>query len=73
MRPDRIMRGLVRHRFIVTLRSGEAFDGVLWEAGRDVWVLRNATALHAGPDRSNVPLDGEVVLLVAEISYAQRP
>lgn len=69
----RALKQRLKSRVIVTLHSGEAFDGVLWETDRDAWVLKNATALAAGPDRSNVPLDGEVVLLTAEISYAQRP
>lgn len=70
---SRVLKQRLRHRVIVTLRSGEAFDGVLWEADGTAWVLRNAAALAAGQRGTNVALDGEVVLLVSEISYAQRP
>jgi small nuclear ribonucleoprotein (snRNP)-like protein len=70
---SRALKERLKSRVIVTLKAGDSFDGVLWSVDRDVWVLRNATALQAGPRGANVGLDGEVVLLVSEISYAQRP
>lgn len=74
MRPDRIMRGLIRERFIVTMVDGQAFDGVLMEADGHSVVLRNATALvNEGADVKRVPADGEVVLPRSRVAYLQRP
>lgn len=70
---SRTLKDRLRSRMIVTLKSGDTFDGVLWSQDREVWVLRNATALQAGPRGANVGLDGEVLLFVSEINYVQRP
>lgn len=70
---NRYLKSRLRSRVIVTLATGEAFDGVLWEADRDVWVLRETRALGGGRDGTTVGLDGEVVLLTDQILYAQRP
>lgn len=70
---NRALKSRLRSRVIVTLASGESFDGILWEADRDVWVLRDARALGGGRDGATVGLDGEVVLLADQILYAQRP
>lgn len=63
----------VREQLVVTLKSGEAFSGLLWEADDKVWVLRNAVAVGAAEDRSSLDVDGEVVLPAANIAFAQRP
>lgn len=68
----RLLRSRLRSRFVVTLKSGAAFDGLLYASDARTWVLRNAQALGAGDRDADVPVDGEVVLLVAEIDYAQR-
>lgn len=59
-------------RLIVTLKSGRAFDGVLWDHDSEAWVLRNALAIGPNPT-DRVPVDGEVVLMVSEIDFTQRP
>lgn len=61
----------MRERLLVTLKSGEAFAGVLWEADERVWVLRSAEAVTA--NSRPVPVDGELVLLTASIAYANKP
>lgn len=70
------MRHVLRRRrlkrVIVTLKSGRAFDGVLWEHDAEAWVLRNAEAIGANPT-DRVSVDGEVVLMVGEIDFTQRP
>ena len=71
-RPEAVASRL-RHRVVVTLKSGAAFDGVLFEAGRSAWVLRNAHALGVAEDGGNVAVDGEVIVLTNDIQYAQRP
>jgi small nuclear ribonucleoprotein (snRNP)-like protein len=67
------VRDRLRSRVVVTLKSGAAFDGVLYSADRGAWVLRNAHALGAGENDSNVPVDGEVLILASDIEFAQRP
>lgn len=71
-RPTGLSRRL-RSRLLVTLKTGATFDGVLFSADRDVWVLRNAQALGAGDNGATVPVDGEVLVMVADIEYAQKP
>ena len=73
MRTSRALKERLHHRVIVTLKSGTSFEGVLWSADPQAWVLRDASALGVGNKNSNLPVDGEVVLLAAEIAYAQRP
>lgn len=67
------LRSRRRSRVLVTLKSGSAFDGVLFEAGRDVWVLRSAQAIGAGDRDTNVPVDGEVLIFTADIEFVQKP
>jgi len=55
------------------MHDGSSFGGVLWEADDKALVLRNAQALKAGPDSTNLPLDGEVVLLMFDVAFIQRP
>jgi hypothetical protein len=69
----RLVRSRVRDQFVVTLKSGAGFQGVLYAADRQAWVLRGVTAIGAGDRDSNVPVDGEVLVMVADIDYAQRP
>lgn len=73
MRTSKLLRSRLRERVIVTLKSGDAFGGVLWEADAQVWVLREAVAIGVGENRSNVGVDGELVLIARDIAYAQRP
>lgn len=65
----------VRSRVLVTLKSGETFDGVLWEFDKTAIVLRNASELAAttNPDPSVTPIDGEFVVLVADVRFMQIP
>ena len=67
------LRSRLRTRLVVTLKSGAAFDGLLYGADRSVWVLRNVQAIGAGDNGSTVPVDGEVLILAADIDYAQKP
>jgi hypothetical protein len=68
---DRIVTDHLREKYVVTLKSGETFDGVLTEAdGRSV-VLMQARSLS--PDHNPVLIDGCLVLARADIRYLQRP
>lgn len=68
---DRIVANLVRQRFVVTLKSGETFDGVLTEADTHTLLLLSATSV--APGRDPIPVDGVLILSRADIAYMQRP
>lgn len=73
MRRSRLLAERLCHRVIVTLKSGQSFEGVLFECDPQAWVLRDSSAIGVGENGTNLPVDGEIVLLTAEIAYAQRP
>lgn len=70
---NRIMRLRHRRTVIVTLKSGHAFRGVLFDSDLTALVLRNAEALPGPPAPAAVPVDGEVVILSSEVEFIQRP
>jgi hypothetical protein len=70
---DRLLRGRLRAEVIVTLRSGMAFRGVLFEADARSVVLRNAVALGRTGDGVHHPVDGEVLVARADVEFFQRP
>lgn len=70
MRKDRLLRGLLRDRFVVTLRGGESFDGLLVDADEKTVRLANAWAIT---DKSRVSIDGELFIPRGEIAYMQKP
>lgn len=73
MRTSRLLKARLRRRVIVTLHSGEAWGGVLFAADPQVWVLREATAIGAGENRTNLPVDGELIVLTGDVAYVQMP
>jgi small nuclear ribonucleoprotein (snRNP)-like protein len=73
LRPRSLVRSRLRSRVVVTLKSGASFEGVLAEVDARAWVLRSAQALGVGDHGANVPVDGEVLILVSDVEYAQRP
>lgn len=68
-----VLRRRESHRLIVTLKTGESFDGVLWAHDKQAIVLRNASAAAMGENGSALPLDGELIVLLADVRYVQRP
>lgn len=62
-----------RKRTVVTLKTGESFSGVLFATDREALVLRSADALGIGENRSNVAVDGEVLILRSDVAYVQLP
>lgn len=69
-----ILKRCVKHRVIVTLKSGAAFGGILYEADPEAFVLKEATVLEDnGTDRRPVPADGVIVVLRADVDYLQFP
>lgn len=68
-----VLKNRWRDQVVVTLKSGESFAGVLWSNDSKAIVLRSASALAAGENRTDLPLDGEVIVLMADVSFLQRP
>ena len=62
-----------RRRVLVTLKTGEAFSGVLFAVDRDAIVLRDAVAVAYGARSENVAVDGEALILRPDIAYLQLP
>jgi small nuclear ribonucleoprotein (snRNP)-like protein len=69
---DRLLRERLRQKVLVTLLSGEAFGGVLWEVDRQSFLLRDAKPMTDASARP-VPIDGELGLPRDQIHYWQRP
>jgi len=70
MRRDRVLRQHLRDRFVVTLLSGETFDGLL-----DVWdesTLELVDA-YAVTERARLEVDGRLFIPRDRIAYMQRP
>jgi hypothetical protein len=63
----------MRERFVVTTKDGAAFSGVLYSEDGKALALRDAEAIGAGDNKANVPLDGEIIVLLADVAYLQRP
>lgn len=68
-----IIRQRLRHKVIVTLKDGSSFAGVLYTADSEAVALRNSEALGLGEKGTNLAVDGEVVILRADISFIQLP
>ena len=70
---DRLLRRRARQVVVVTLKSGLAFRGVLFDVDGRSFVLRNALALEQGEGRTHIPVDGEVVMSRSDVEFWQRP
>lgn len=70
---SRALRSRLREQFLVTTKDGGAFSGILYSADGKVLVLRNAEAVGAGENKTNLPLDGEIIIILSDVAYLQRP
>lgn len=70
MRSDRLVRKHLRARFIVTMKSGDTWSGVLVDADRLTFCLADVSAIS--PDGQSTPADGQVFLPRADVAYMQR-
>ena len=68
-----VIRTRLRSKVVVTLKSGAAFGGVLWEHDRTALVLRGAYAIGAADRGENLPVDGELILYAVDVEYIQKP
>lgn len=69
---NHVLKTRLHYRLIVTLKSGAAFQGVLWEQDRQALVLRDCEAIP-GTNQQPVPVDGELVVLLTDVDYIQKP
>jgi small nuclear ribonucleoprotein (snRNP)-like protein len=56
----------------VTCKTGESFVGVLYSFDSMALVLRAAEAVGQGERQANLSLDGEVLVLWANVAFIQR-
>lgn len=70
---DRLLRRRAKQTVVVTLKSGLAFRGVLFDVDDRSFVLRNAEALEQGHNGAHVPVDGEVFMARNDVEFWQRP
>lgn len=59
-----------RMQWVISLKSGDAFRGVLTDHDGTSIVLSNAE--HYADPTTPVPVDGEVFVLLGDVKYAQR-
>lgn len=69
---DGVIARRVRDRVIVTTKTGDSFAGVLYAHDRKAMVLREAEALGVAENRTNLALDGELVVLLCDVAYIQN-
>lgn len=69
----KLLRLRLRRRAIVTLKTGDSFSGILYDADSEAIVLREAEALGMGEKRTNLVVDGEVLILRGDVAYVQLP
>lgn len=69
--PPDILASRVRREAIVTLKTGDAFRGVVNEQDQRAIVLCSASLVDPQSDSKYVAANGEVVILVADIAYLQ--
>jgi len=69
-RRDRLLRQVHLQRFIVTLTSGDTFDGLLADADDHTVKLVGAFAVDA---KNREPVDGDLYLPREKIAYLQNP
>lgn len=62
-----------RESVLVSCKDGATFSGVLYASDDKTLVLRSSEAVGVGDNSTNLPLDGEIIVLLADVSYLQRP
>ena len=72
MRRSRVLSTRFREQVVVTTKESGSFSGILYSADPTALVLRNAEAVEQGENRTNLPLDGELIVLLADVAFIQR-
>lgn len=73
MKRSRVLSSRFRERVLVTTKAGAAFAGILYSADEFAIVLRQTSAVGEGENQTDLPLDGELILLMADVAWLQRP
>lgn len=73
MRRSRILTSRLRERVLVTTKESGTFSGVLYSEDQRVIVLRDTAAVGEGENKTDLPLDGELILFVSDVAFIQRP
>ena len=69
-RKDRLLRAAHLERFVVTLTTGETFDGLLADADDNTVKL---VAAYAVSEKETVSVDGDLYLPRHKVAYMQNP
>jgi small nuclear ribonucleoprotein (snRNP)-like protein len=70
MHPDRIVRSLRRTEFVVTMKTGQTWRGVLTEADEHTLTLMAVTEI--AHDGTVTQADGQIFLPRSDVAYMQR-
>lgn len=70
IRADRIVRSHIRTRFLVTLKTGESFEGLLYDADAATLNFVDAWAVDTNGRRQ---VDGQLFVARADVAYMQIP
>lgn len=70
---SRILRTRLREQVFITKKNGDTFAGVLYSIDPTALVLRQTSAVGHGENGTDLPLDGEVIVFVADVDFIQRP
>lgn len=68
---SRLIKRHIRQRFVVTLKTGETFDGRFEDIDDTHLVLRGAESLSAETSH-RIPIPGEVWIERRDIAYMQK-
>lgn len=71
MRHDRLLKDMLRKRYLVTTVDGDVFDGLLLDADDEHLMLADAQAVAANGDRMKI--DGHLWLPRFNVTYMQQP
>lgn len=66
---QRSLASLLRSKYVVTLKTGEAFEGILQAHNRRQFVLVNAKQLGRTQE---IPVDGSLYLMREQVLYLQK-
>ncbi len=69
-RRDRLLRQMLRERFVVTMKSGETFEGLLDDHDESTLELLDPYAVTSA---GRAGIDGRLYLPRDQIAYLQRP
>lgn len=70
---SRVLTSRLRDRVVITTKSGDSFAGILYSHDDKAIVLRDSSAIGAGENKTDLPLDGELIVLIPDVAWIQRP